>query len=121
MALGTGPKPVWRINAAGCNPYKTFRWHLGMINVWCLHSRLTWDRLCRSCVGSFFPPYGAFLEQGAYAISRRLRDGSPEALRGAQPEVVGLARSIKEYEKHVLGATVGEFCVIGACVDRPGP
>ena len=48
---------------------------------------------CQSCIGSSFLPNGAFPEEGAYAISRRLHAGSLEALRVARPEAVGLART----------------------------
>ena len=64
-----------------------------MITTWYLHSHLTWDRLCQSCIGSSFLPRGAFLEGGAYAISRRLHHAPLEALRVARPEAVGLART----------------------------
>src|SRR6516165_3483076 len=64
-----------------------------MITTWYLHSHLTWDRLCQSCIGSSFLPHGAFLEEGAYAISRRVHHVPLKALRVTRPEAVGLART----------------------------
>jgi hypothetical protein len=64
-----------------------------MITTWYLHSHLTWDRHCQSCIGSSFLPHGAFLEGGAYAISRRVHHVPLEALQVARPEAVGLART----------------------------
>jgi hypothetical protein len=52
-------------------------------------------------IGSSFLPHGAFLVEGAYAISRRVHHVSLEALRVARPEAVGLART-KESRRNVL-------------------
>ncbi len=63
-----------------------------MITTWYLHSHLTWDKLCHSCMGSSFLPHGAFLEGGAYIIDGGMHAGSLEALRVARPEAVDLER-----------------------------
>jgi hypothetical protein len=64
-----------------------------MITTCYLHSHLTWDRLCQSCIGSSFLPRGAFLGGRAYAISRRQHHAPLKALRVARPEAVGLERT----------------------------
>jgi hypothetical protein len=64
-----------------------------MITTWYLHSHLTWDSLCHSCISSSFLTYGAFPEGGSYAIFGRKHAGSLEALRVTRPEAVGLERA----------------------------
>ena len=68
-----------------------FRRYLGRITTWYLHSHLTWDRPCHSCMGSSFLPHGPFPEGGAYAVSRRLHAGSLEAPWVTRPEAVDCA------------------------------
>src|SRR4051794_12478776 len=69
-------------------PEKTLRRYFGMITTWYLHSHLTWDRLCHSCIGSSFGPHGAFPGGGAYAFDGGMHAGSLEALRVARPKAV---------------------------------
>ena len=66
---------------------------LGYDHPWYLHSHLTWDWLCHSCISSFFLPHGAFPEEGAYAFLEGMHAGSLEALRVTRPEAVGLERT----------------------------
>ena len=45
-------------------PYNFLFRYFGMITIWYLHSHLTCDKLCQSCIGSFsFPFIGAFPEK----------------------------------------------------------
>jgi len=45
-------------------PYNFLFRYFGMITIWYLHSHLTCDKLCQSCIGSSsFPVSGTFLEE----------------------------------------------------------
>jgi hypothetical protein len=72
-----------------------------IITTWYLHSHLTWDWLCHSCISSFFLPHGAFPEEGAYAFLEGMHAGSLEALRVTRPEAVDL-ECIKHYHKSYM-------------------
>jgi hypothetical protein len=63
-----------------------------MITTWYLHSYLTWDWLCHSCISSYFLPHGAFPEGGAYAFLGGMHAGPLEALRVTRPKAVDLER-----------------------------
>src|SRR3954451_19253972 len=79
-----------------------------MITTWYLPSQRTGDKLCHSCIGSSFPPRGAFLEGRAYAFSQRLHAGSLEALRVSRPEAVVLAgNNLRVYRKSRARAAMG--------------
>jgi DDE superfamily endonuclease len=73
-----------------------------MITTWYLHSHLTWDWLCHSCIRSYFQPHGAFPEVGAYAFLGGIHAGSLEALRVARPEAVDLERIKPWQHEHWL-------------------
>src|SRR5262245_28280272 len=94
-----------------------------MITTWYLHSHLTWDRLCHSCIGSSFLPLGAFPEAGAYALDGRMHAGSLEALRVSRPKAVDLERINRgpiDGDRTAMGTSLTTRCSLGRAISIHG-